>query len=33
MKNLFRSVTSALLLAAIFGVAIPMSLRSTEASA
>lgn len=32
MKNLFRLATSALLLAAIFGLAIPMSLRSTEAS-
>ena len=32
MKNLFRSAVSALLMAAIFGLAIPMSLRSTQAS-
>src|ERR1043165_5018785 len=32
MKNLVRLATSALLIAAIFGLAIPMSLRSTEAN-
>jgi hypothetical protein len=32
MKNLVRLATSALLIAAIFGLAIPMSIRSTEAS-